>query len=59
MSGDIEGGDSQEKPETGEGAEVMNLKRLEIPSVGLVIEKGFLNSLQEVKALAEQWLMAA
>ena len=43
LGGDIEGGDRQEKPEAGEGTNRANLRFLEIPSVGLVIEKRLLN----------------
>ena len=43
LGGDLEGGDGEEKPEAGEGTNRANFGRLEIPSVGLVIEEGFFN----------------
>jgi len=43
LGSDLQSGDRQEKPESGEGAEVANLGFLEIPTVGLVIEKRFLD----------------
>jgi hypothetical protein len=39
----IQGGDGQEEPEAGEGADGANLRFLEIPAVRLVVEKRLLN----------------
>lgn len=43
LSGNIQGGDRQKEPEPGESAEVANFGFLEIPTVGLVIEKRLLS----------------
>ena len=43
LGGDIQGGDCQEEPEAREGRDGANLGFLEIPTVGLVIEKSLLS----------------
>jgi hypothetical protein len=39
LGGDVEGSDGQEKPEAREGAEIANLRLLEIPPIGLVVKE--------------------
>lgn len=43
LAGDIQGGDRQEEPESGEGTDRANLGFLQVPTVGLVIEKRLLD----------------
>ncbi|WOD37326.1 hypothetical protein [Nodosilinea sp. E11] len=43
LGGGIQGGDRQEESEPGEGADSWNLRFLEFPTVGLVVEKCLLD----------------